>query len=54
MPKFIITQTDRYEIEAESIEQARENWRKQLLSDLTFGAEEYLDGLTTYEEKEEN
>lgn len=51
MAKFIITQTDRYLVEADTIEQARDYWRNQLLSDIEFGEEEYLDGSTTYEEE---
>jgi len=27
MPKFIITETTRYEVEADSMEQLREDWR---------------------------
>jgi|LakMenE01Jun11ns_1017448.scaffolds.fasta_scaffold6944571_1 hypothetical protein len=53
MAKFIITQTDKYLVEADTIEQARENWRNQLLSGITFGEDEYIDGSTTYEYEED-
>ena len=52
MPKFIITQTDRYEIEADSIEEAQIYWRNELLTGIS-SENELLDGSTTYEEIEE-
>jgi hypothetical protein len=50
MPKFIITQIDRYEIEAETIEEAQADWRRNLV-DGSLDDYDFLDGSTTYEEK---
>jgi len=52
MPKFIITQTDRYEVEAETLEEVQENWRNELLTGIEIESE-YIDGSTTYEEVKE-
>ena len=53
MPKFIITQTDRYEIEAETMEEAQFYWKNELLTGISI-QNEFLEGSTTYEEKEDN
>jgi hypothetical protein len=53
MPKFIIAQTDRYEIEADTMEEAQLYWRNELLTGISSETE-FLDGSTTYEEREEN
>ena len=53
MPKFIITQTDRYEIEAETIEEAQADWRRNVV-DGSLDDYDFLDGSTTYEEKGDN
>jgi len=52
MPKFIITQTDRYEVEAETLEEVQENWRNELLTGIEIESE-YIDGSTKYEEVKE-
>jgi len=51
MAKFIITQTDRYLVEADTIEQAQEDWRNELLTGITLSDYEYIDGSTSYEEE---
>jgi len=53
MPKFVITQTDRYEIEADTMEEAQLYWRNELLTGISSETE-FVDGSTTYEEREEN
>ena len=53
MPKFIITQTERYEIEADSVEEAQIYWRNELLTGIS-SENELIDGSTTYEELKEN
>jgi hypothetical protein len=50
MPLFIITQTDRYEIEADNLEEAQIYWRNELLTGFSDESE-FLDGSTIYEEK---
>jgi hypothetical protein len=49
MPKFIITQTDRYVIEANTIEEAQEDYKRNLV-DGSLADYDFLDGSTTYEE----
>lgn len=49
MPKFIITQTDTYELEAESMEEAQTFWHNEILTGISDVAE-FLGGLTTYQE----
>lgn len=51
MPKFIVTQTDRYLIEAETIEEAQLLWRNELLTGISDEISEFLDGSTTYKEE---
>jgi hypothetical protein len=50
MPKFIITQTDCYEIEANTMEEAQIYWRNELLTGLSSETQ-FIEGSTTYEEK---
>jgi hypothetical protein len=47
MPKFIITEVTRYEVEADSIQELREDWQ---IAGLDGAKYEYviLDGSTTY------
>jgi len=52
MPKFIITQTDRYEVEAETMEEAELYWRNELLTGISSETE-FIDGSTKYEEVKE-
>jgi len=52
MPKFIIQQTDRYEIEADTMEEAQIYWRNELLTGFSYESE-FLDGSTVYMEKED-
>jgi hypothetical protein len=52
MPKFIIQQTDRYEIEADTIEEAQIYWRNELLTGISSETE-FLDSSTVYMEKED-
>jgi hypothetical protein len=52
MPKFIITQTDTYELEAETIEKAQEFWHNEILMGNSDTAE-FLGGSTRYEPSEE-
>lgn len=52
MPKFIITQIDRYEIEADTIEEAQEDYKRNLI-DGSLGDYDFIDGSTTYEEAEQ-
>jgi hypothetical protein len=47
MPKFIIQQTDRYEIEADTIEDAQIYWRNELLTGISI-YNEFLDSSTVY------
>jgi hypothetical protein len=57
MPKFIVRQIDRYEVEAKTIQEAQARWRNEMLVGETIGEEryvEYIDGSTTYEEKGQN
>ena len=53
MPKFIITQIDRYEIEAATIEEAQADFRRNL-QNYSLDDYDFLDGSITYEEKGEN
>jgi hypothetical protein len=48
MTKFIVTQTERYEVEAESMEKLREFWNNEVPTE-GVGEPEYLDGSTIYE-----
>lgn len=50
MAKFIITQTDRYLIEANSLEEAQDKWREDLLME-HFDHYDFIDSTTTYEEE---
>jgi len=52
MPKFIITQTDTYELEAETIEEAQEFWHNEILMGNSDVAE-FLGGSTRYEPSED-
>lgn len=55
MAKFIITQADRYSVEANSLQEAQERWRNEMLVSSPVGEDdyiEYLDGYTTYEEED--
>ena len=52
MAKFIVTQTDRYEIEAENLEDAQIYWRNELLTGISSG-NEFIDGSSVYEKIEE-
>ena len=47
MAIFLVTQSDRYEIEADTLEEARAIWREY-----EFNSEcvEFVDGSTTFEE----
>lgn len=51
MPKFIITQIDRYEIEADSLEEAQANYKVDMVEGW-FDYYDYIDGSTTYTEIE--
>ena len=53
MPKFVITQIDRYLVEADSVEQVEAEWRARMLAGIEPSDDycEYLDGSTTYEEE---
>jgi hypothetical protein len=53
MARFIVERVERYEVEAESVEQARKDFRYQFNDDgeYTDGLEfEYLDGYEKFEE----
>lgn len=52
MAMFLITETNRYEIEADTIEEARALWREyEFDSDCVDShCVEFLDGTTTFEE----
>lgn len=47
MAIFVVTQSDRYEIEADSLEEARALWREYEFDNESV---EFLDGSTTFEE----
>jgi hypothetical protein len=50
MAKFIVEVIDRYEIEAESIDDAQRMVREEQLADGSFTSGEYMDGTVTIEE----
>ena len=53
MPKFIITETTRYIIEGDNLEDARYKWHYGLIIGNREDVTEYLDGSTTYTQEGE-
>ena len=51
MAKFIITQADRYFIEANSLQEAQDKWKEDLLMG-HVDHYDFIDGTTTYEEED--
>jgi hypothetical protein len=52
MPKYIISELSRYELEAETMEEAQKEFRAYLTDGYPSDNLEYLDGSTTYTEAE--
>jgi len=52
MPKFIITEITRYETEADSMQELREDWQQAGLDEAKYEYE-ILDGSTTFQPKPE-
>lgn len=53
MAKFVVVVNDRYEIEAESLDDAQRMVREEQLAYGSFTSGEYLDGTVTIEESNE-
>ena len=52
MPRFIITKTERYEIEAHTLADARQTWREFTMDGALEDDVEFLDGFEEFEEEE--
>jgi hypothetical protein len=52
MPKFIVSELSTYEVEAETMEEAQKEFRAFILDGYASEKIEYLDGSTTYTDKE--